>query len=78
MKFGGASPHTLFPSPLRGEGARAKRGRVRGQVTLMNSFAPSPGTRSLSLRVCHPLPPGERGSEIAAALCTAMRVEGFQ
>lgn len=47
----------LFPSPLVGEGARAKRGRVRGSF---NIVTPHPAQfRSAQLR--HPLPQGERG-----------------
>src|SRR4051812_40612189 len=60
----------LFPSPLAGEGdrAEAKPSEVGRGVIFVKTFFeanPSPGSRSLSLRAIHPLPQGERGSEVA-------------
>ncbi len=57
-----------FPSPLEGEGARAEAKPSEGGrgVLLEHDGYPSPDARSLSLRVRHPLPQGERGRENAA------------
>ena len=53
----GEKRDAIFPLP-KGEGARAKRGRVRG-YRLSIVCNPSPGSRSHSLRARHPLPMGE-------------------
>ena len=55
-----------FPLP-EGEGARAKRGRVRGSCA-SRRHNPSPGSRSLSLRARHPLPMGEGRTSARADL----------
>src|SRR5262245_15223601 len=53
-----AAQRASFPSPRRGEGARAKRGRVRGQVTLDRLVPPHPDRFAI-----RPLPAGERWSK---------------
>ena len=59
LRFGKSLAAHSKPSPLAGEGARAKRGRVRGLLPAVSPH-PSPGSDVAALVLRHPLPQGER------------------
>jgi exodeoxyribonuclease III len=64
-----------IPSPLAGEGARAKRGRVRG-ASRKDTAHPAPRSRTLTSR--RPLPHGERERKDAAQgwVCPLLVIDG--